>query len=237
MLFDFLDRLPIGYIAAYAILAFSSVVYTFFWIWGMVHAASTPKARTDQRIYWSLAMFINPSSAIWYWYVWKRWAFWVLFTPFLGVFISLPFVVRTLLTHGAKTLIANALYALGPTWLVVLLATLLIYPLILKLAAIFHLGHNADLNAMDRNDWVISLSLPIYGLGAGMAYCAKYRRPWAIATLVWWIAMAAITGSVGSNIGKALVPAGVEKREQQQNLTIGLNATSIPSTSSGNIRS
>lgn len=130
--------------------------------------------------------------------------------------MSLPFVVRSLLTHGEETLLTNALFALGPTWLVILLATLMIFPLFVRLAAIFHLGHNAELNAMDRNDWVISLSLPIYGLGAGMAYCAKYRRPWAIACLVWCVAIAAIAGIVGSNITQALIPAGEVKREHQR---------------------
>ncbi len=218
-------HLPIWYILAYIILTVSVVVYTVFWVWGMIHAGSTPKAKLSQRIYWSLAIFFNPSATIWYWYVWKRWAFWVMFTPFLGVFLSLPLVVRSLLSHGEKTLLSNALYALGPTWLIILLATLMIFPLFVRLASIFHLGHNAELNAMDRNDWVISLSLPIYGLGAGIAYCAKYRRPWAIAGLIWCVAMAIIIRTVGMNITQALIPVGEEKREQQKSSSVGAAPT------------
>lgn len=193
---------------------FSAAAYAVFWIWAIVHAARTPKAGVDQRVYWAGAMFVNPSSAIWYWYVWKRWAFWTLFTPLLGFSVSLPFVVRSLLSKADETNLTNALFALGSSRLVVVIAALMIFPLLLRLAALLHLGRNTDLSAMNRNDWVVSLALPVFGFGAGVAYCARYRRTWAIASLIWWVAIAVSFRAVTTNVAQALIPAGEERREQ-----------------------
>lgn len=211
---DFIHSIPYKTVSAYIVLSVSSLAYAVFWIWGMIHAASTPKTPLRQRLYWSLSLLINPSAATWYWFVWKRWAFWVLITPLVLAFLSLPIAVRTLFTQAEETFLTNLLFALGPTWLIILLAALLFFPVVVRLVALFHLGKNFELTAIDRNDWVISLALPVIGLGAGMAYCAKYRRSWAIACLGWWVVMAIILRTVGSNVLQALAPIGEEKREQ-----------------------
>lgn len=211
---DFIHSIPYKTVSAYIVLSVSSLAYAVFWIWGMIHAASTPKTPLRQRLYWSLSLLINPSAATWYWFVWKRWAFWVLITPLILAFLSLPIAVRTLFTQAEETFLTNLLFALGPTWLIILLAALLFFPVVVRLVALFHLGKNFELTAIDRNDWVISLALPVIGLGAGMAYCAKYRRGWAIACLGWWVVMAIILRTVGSNVLQALAPIGEEKREQ-----------------------
>jgi len=213
-MFSFIHAIPYKTVTAYVILSVSSLAYAVFWVWGIIHAASTPKTPLRQRMYWSLSLLINPTAAAWYWFVWKRWAFWVLITPLVLAFLLLPIAVRTLFTKAEETFLTNLLFALGPIWLISLLAALLIFPLVLRLVALFHLGKNFELTAIDRNDWVISLSLPIFGLGAGMAYCAKYRRSWAIAGLIWCLAMAIILRAVGSNVLQALVPVGEEKREE-----------------------
>lgn len=199
---------------AYILFGCSALWYAGFWVWAMIHAWLTPKAVTTQKLFWSGSMFINPSTAVWYWYVWKRWAFWVLFTPIFGFFISLPFIVRSLLTTNNTTNLANALSALGSPWVVVFFSSLLIFPFILRLAALFHLGRNGHLSAMDRNDWVVSFAMPIVGFGAGIAYCARYQRTWALISLGWWICMFILARIMVPNIMNALVPAGEEKREQ-----------------------
>lgn len=201
-------------IAAFSLFVFSAIFYAGFWIWALIHAAQTPNAPKGQRLFWVGAVIVNPSAAIWYWYVWKRWAFWTLFTPILGFFLSIPFVVRSLLTKANETNLTNFLFALGTTRLVIIVSILIIFPLILKLAALLHLGKNNNLSAMDRNDWVVSLALPIFGLGAAVAYCAKYQRQWAIVSLFWWLAIAASARYMTANITQALIPAGEEKREQ-----------------------
>ena len=205
---------PPKYILAYSILAISLLVYAIFWIWGLIHAASTPKAKTSQRLFWTASMFFNPSTIIWYWYVWKRRVFWILFTPLLGFFLSLPFVVKSLLSNAAATKLTYLLFGLGTAQLLTFLAVLMIFPLLLRLAALLHLGKNADLSAMDRNDWVVALALPVFGFGAGLAYCAKYRRNWALASLVWWVLIAIGFKSLAFNLGSVLIPAGEEKRTE-----------------------
>lgn len=198
----------------HALLAVSAAGYAAFWIWGMVHASSTPKASPAQRVFWAGSMFVNPSMAVWYWYIWKRWAFWLLFTPIFGLSVSLPFVVRSLLSRADATKLTNALFALGTQRLVVLVAVLLVFPLILRLAALLHLGRNTELSAMQRNDWVVGLALPVFGYGAGLAYCARYRRVWALVSIVWWIAVAISLPLMFTNIARALIPAGEERREE-----------------------
>jgi len=197
------------------ILLFASLaVFALFWAWAIVHAWRTPKASISQKLIWAGAIFVNPTSAIWYWYVWKRWAFWTLFSPLFGFFVSLPFVVRSLLSRADATNLTDALFALGTNRLVTLCAALVIFPLILKLAALLHLGKNDELDAMQRNDWVISLALPIFGYGAGMAYCAKEKRPWALAGLVWFVVLTGTIWSLEPNVVQALIKAGEIRREQ-----------------------
>ncbi|MBI4138822.1 hypothetical protein HY479_01590 [Candidatus Uhrbacteria bacterium] len=197
---------------AHALFWPSIVLYAGFWGWGIVHAVETPRATPSQRALWGIALIVNPSTAIWYWYIWKRWAFWTLFTPVLLAFVSLPFVVRSLLSKADATAATNVLFALGSTRLVILIAALLIFPLLLRLAALLHLARNTDLSAMDRNDWIVSLALPVFGFGAGVAYCARYRRAWAIIGLFWGILIAVTLKTVTLNITQALIPEGDELR-------------------------
>lgn len=195
------------------LLSISILVYAGFWVWAMVHAILTPKARPNQRIFWAGAMFVNPSTAIWYWYIWKRWAFWTLFTPIFGAFISLPFIVRSLLSKAEATNVTNALFALGTRPVVIFVAALLVYPLILRLVALLHLGRNIHLSAMDRNDWVIAFAIPVFGFGASLAYCANHRRAWAIASLGWFALISIGSTLLIRNVIHEIIPAGEERRE------------------------
>jgi hypothetical protein len=201
-------------LAAQLLFGISLLAYAGFWLWAMVHATQTPRATNEQRMLWIVAMIANPLTAIWYWYVWKRWAFWTLFTPVLGFFLSLPFIVRSVLSHADATALTNALFALGSSRQVILVAVLMIFPLILTMAALFHLGKNTQLTAMDRNDWIVSLALPLFGFGAGIAYTARYERRWAVAGLIWMVILVASLKGVSQNISHALIPVGEEKREE-----------------------
>lgn len=198
----------IGHVIFYA----SLLTYGGFWIWAIVHALRTPRATSGQRALWCIAMIANPATAVWYWYIWKRWAFFALFTPILVAFLSFPIVVRSILTKADKTIISNILFGLGTPRLVILVAVLMIFPLLLKLAALLHIGKNTELTAMDRNDWVVSLALPVFGYGAGIAYCSRYRRRWAMIGLAWWVVILIALKSVTINVTSALVQEGDEKR-------------------------
>ncbi len=200
--------------AAESIFVVSVLAYAGFWIWAIIHALQTPKADRLQRSLWVAAMIANPTTAIWYWYVWKKRAFWALFTPVLGAFLSMPLVVRSVLSKSDETVIASILYGLGSAHLVILASVLMVFPLILRLAALFHLGKNTEISAMDRNDWIVSLALPVFGFGATIAYCARYRREWAMAGLCWWLFAAVTLKIVFVNISQALIPAGVERRHE-----------------------
>jgi hypothetical protein len=50
-----------------------------------------------------------------------------------------------------------------------------------------------------------------------MAYCAKYRREWAMTSLIWWALITASSYFLFSNITSALIPAGEERREIYMN--------------------
>ncbi|MEO5927312.1 MAG: hypothetical protein ABIO72_01285 [Patescibacteria group bacterium] len=201
-------------LAAQILFTISLLAYAGFWVWAMIHATQTPRATSEQRTLWIIAMIVNPLTAIWYWCVWKRWAFWTLFTPVLGFFISLPFIVRSVLSHADATALTNSLFALGSSRQVIFAAALMVFPLILTLAALFHLGKNTELTAMDRNDWIVSLALPLFGFGAGIAYTARYERRWAIAGLLWGVILIAALKGISQNVSHALIPAGEEKREE-----------------------
>jgi len=196
------------------LLGISLLAYAGFWAWAIVHAVQTPRATNGQRALWGIAMVANPITAIWYWYVWKRWAFWTLFTPIIGCFLSLPFVVRSVVSKADATTLTNALFALGSSRQVILVAALLIFPVVIGLVALLHLGKNTELTAMDRNDWIVSLALPVFGFGSALAYCTKYRRGWAVAGLVWWVVIGFALKTVTFNISHALIPAGEEKRAE-----------------------
>lgn len=216
---EFMPRLTFAYI----LLACSIGIYGGFWIWALVHAARTPRASLSQRILWVGSLVVNPSTAIWYWYVWKRWAFWLLFTPVLGLFVSFPYIVRSLLTKADATRMTDILFALGSSGILVFIATLMVFPLILRLIALLHLGRNTDTDAMERNDWVMAISLPVFGFGAGFAYCAKYKRPWAFACLAWWIAITLSSQYIWKNVSPVLQPAGEERRAEFKSKIQNLN--------------
>ncbi len=200
---------------AYVLFSGSVAIYGVFWIWAMIHAGSTPHAPAGQRALWVGSMLVNPSAAVWYWYIWKRWAFWLLFTPILGLFVSLPFIVRSLLTKAEATQFTDILFSLSSSsGVLVLIACLIAFQLLLRLAALLHLGRNAELDALDRNDWVVALALPVFGFGAGFSYCVKYRRRWAFASLVWWVAMAFSARYVWNNVNQTLQQGGEERREE-----------------------
>ncbi|MBU1034474.1 MAG: hypothetical protein ABH861_02760 [Patescibacteria group bacterium] len=199
-------------ITAYALFIFSLFVYAVFWVWAVIHATQTPRASKAQRTLWGVAMVANPTTAIWYWYIWKRKVFWALFTPMLLAFGSFPFVVRSVLSKADATAITNILFALGSTRLVILTATLMLFPLLLRLVALLHLGKNTELSAMDRNDWIVSLALPVFGFGAGIAYCTRFKRNWALVGLLWSVVIALSLKTVTLNISQALIPEGDELR-------------------------
>ena len=201
-------------IIAYLLFGGSLATYGVFWIWAMLHAGSTPKSSARQRVLWVGSMFVNPSAAVWYWYVWKRWAFWLLFTPLFGFFVSLPWVVRSVLSKAEATSLTDILFSIGTPRFVIFLTALTFFPLLLRLAALLHIGRNTNLSAMDRNDWVMGIALPVFGFGAGFAYCATYLRHWAIASLAWWVTIALSLSFVWQNVSQTLQTKGEERREE-----------------------
>lgn len=200
------------FLIAYILFGISLAAFAFFWVWALVHAARTPRASWGQRLLWGALLFINPPAIIWYWCIWKRWAFWSLFTPLLGVFVALPFVTRSMMTHADATILTNALFAFGSNRLVLVFAILLIYPTVMRLAAVLHLAKNAEIPALEKNDWVMTLALPIIGFGTGLTYTAKHMKPWALISLGWLVAISLAGRSMATNIAPILLPAGDEKR-------------------------
>lgn len=192
----------------------SIFIYGVFWIWAMLHAGTTPHSKRSQRILWVGSMLINPSTAVWYWYIWKRWAFWLLFTPILSFFIALPWVVRSVLSKAEATALTDILFSIGTPRFVIFLAIITFFPLILRLASLLHLGRNKALNAMDRNDWVVAIALPLFGFGAAFAYSTKHQRRWAIASMAYWVALSVSAGYVWPNVSLALQSRGEQRREE-----------------------
>ena len=196
----------------------SVVVYALFWLWAIWHSWETPKAKREQRLTWVLALLVNPITATWYWYIWKRWAFIALFTPLLTAALSLPFVVRSLLTSTQERAATDILFSLGSARLVLLLSVLIIFPLVFRLGALMHLGKNADLNAMERNDWIVTIAVPVFGFGAALYYCVRYQRAWAFAGLAWGLVFSIALKEVTLNISQLLIHAGAERRMDFLNL-------------------
>lgn len=140
-------------------------------------------------------MVLNPLTPVWYWYIWKRWAFWLLFTPLLASFMTAPFIVKRLLAKSDAQAIENLVHTFSQpgSWVFLIAISLfVVFPLILRLVALLHLGKNKSMSALDRNDWIVALALPIFGFGAGIAYCAQHRRNWALGSLCWWVILAGI---------------------------------------------
>ncbi|MCR4279110.1 MAG: hypothetical protein NUV81_04415 [bacterium] len=191
----------------------SLAFYVIFWCWAVIHAYQTPGADPMQKRLWCVALVVNPLTAVWYWYIWKKWAFIALFTPLLIAFISFPFAVRMALSHAEATAVTNLLFSFGSGRLVILTAILMVFPLLLRLVAILDLGKNTKLTAMDRNDWIVAIALPIFGFGAAIAYCARARRGWALVGLIWWIVIVLALLELVENVSPALIEAGNQLRE------------------------
>ncbi|MFA6446916.1 MAG: hypothetical protein WCW31_01520 [Patescibacteria group bacterium] len=198
----------------YGLLGVSVAIFIGFWIWALVHAARTPRATWTQKLLWSLCLFINPMATVWYWCVWKRWAFWFMFTPMLGIFVALPLVVRSLMTSAEATNVNDYLFAFGSNTLVIFFAILLIFPIVLRLIVTLNLTVNGEVTALDRNDWVLSIAFPIIGYGAALVYAIKHLKAWAFASIAWVIVIAAVGQAMVANVSPLLIPAGQEKREE-----------------------
>lgn len=205
--------LPVKEMVLYAALGVSALIYLCFWLWAMWHAGSTPHSTLWQRVFWVGAILVNPITAVWYWYIWKRWAFWLLFTPLLVAFVLLPVVVHSALNSNDQTALTDLLFALGNPLFVITASALAIFPLLIRLAALLHLGKNAELTGLDRNDWIMGLALPLFGYAAGVVYCAKYLRGWAIASLLWWILMSVSIRPLVTSVVQATLTAGELRRE------------------------
>jgi hypothetical protein len=177
------------------IFVLSALCFAVFWGWATWHAATTPNSSSSQKVFWAGSMLLNPLTAVWYWYIWKRWAFWLLFTPLLTTFATSPFIGKRLLAKSnAGSIEALFAFLTKPgAWLYLVgISIFVVFPLILRLVALVHLGKNKQVSALDRNDWIVALALPLFGFGAGIAYCAQHRRNWAIASLVWWMIFASL---------------------------------------------
>ena len=171
------------------------ILLAVLWGWSIFHAYTTPKVPHARRGLWTLALIINPLAAMWYWYVWRRWAFWSLFVPAIVFATLLPYalesVVKTFAIREIGERFVNIATALLTNIIDVIplpiLVPLVVFPFIIRLAALVHLGGNTDLEAADRNDHAIAFALPLVGLGAAMLYCFKWRRGWALAGLAWFL--------------------------------------------------
>lgn len=200
-----------------AICAFS---FGVFWIWAIVHALQTPSIPWIRRLFWALTFLLNPLGIVWYWCVWKRWAFWALLTPLAGIVFALPFGISSVMTKADETAVTNALFALGNNRLVIFFAALLVFPIILRLITILHLSRNPNLQAPERNDWAVSIALPCIGIGAAFAYVSRNLIHWAFLTLVWLFLFVPLFWHVLVNITALLIPAGDAVREAYLQQTI-----------------
>jgi hypothetical protein len=182
------------------VLILYSVLFAFLWGWGIVHAFLTPHVAGSRRGLWMLAMILNPISAMWYWYVWKRWAFWILFAPAILFVLFLPLTLRDVILTFAVRDLADKFVNLASAFLTHVVYALplglfipvCLFPFALRFAALAHLGANSELEAADRNDQSITFALPVFGFGAAMAYCFTWRRVWAVCGLVWIVVMTGI---------------------------------------------
>lgn len=178
----------------------SSLCFSVFWGWATWHAATTPHASFQQKFFWSGSMLLNPLTAVWYWYIWKRWAFWLLFTPLVFTLATAPFIAKRLIAKSSSDIFEHLFLRLTEpgAWIILITASIfIVFPLLLRFIALAHLSKNKNISALDRNDWIVALALPIFGFGAGVAYCAQHRRKWAIGSLIWWVVLALIGYQTG----------------------------------------
>ena len=178
------------------------------WVWALFHAATTPRVPFSRRGLWAFALLINPFACMWYWYVWRRWAFWSLFIPSILFAAFLPMTLGRVLqalsvrdvaerfVHFMMPIMTNFIQAIPLPVAIPLFA----FPYVLRLVALGHLGGNTSLDAADRNDQAVSFALPIFGYGVALAYCLKWRRAWATAGLVWCLLASAGTLTVLSRV-------------------------------------
>ncbi|MFZ6015054.1 MAG: hypothetical protein ACOYUZ_01730 [Patescibacteria group bacterium] len=219
-------------LAAFILLGISILGFIFFWIWAIIHAYRTPRAPFGQKLFWALAILINPTATVWYWCVWQRWAFWTLFTPLIGMFLAMPFVVRSLMSKADATLLTNTLFALGSNALVIFFAILMIFPIILRLMAILHLTKSTETPAMEKNDWVVTLAFPSIGYGVALFYTVRHLRNWAFAGIAWVVILMAVGKVMLMNIAPILIPAGEEKREEYKAIKNSTTTEAIESLES-----
>lgn len=191
-----------------AVLLYSALLGAL-WVWAISHAYGTPKEDVSRRGLWVLALLVNPFATMWYWYIWRRWAFWALFAPTLAFLLSIRPTLESIIYAFAVRDLADRFVLLGTLFLerildvipLPILLPLVVFPFLHRLAALAHLGGNSELKAPDRNDMAISFALPLVGFGAAMAYCFKWRRGWALAGLVWFVLFAGVIGAFVGKIG------------------------------------
>lgn len=181
-----------------------TALLALLWGWAIYHAFTTPRTPFSRRGLWSATLLINPLASMWYWYVWKRWAFWSLFIPTLVFSAFLPQALQEVLqTLSARDLadrfvsvmnviLTNAIDVI-PLFIAI---PLFAFPFIMRLAALAHLGGNHKLEAGDRNDQSITFSIPFFGYGAALSYCFQWRRGWALAGLIWFVFASSVTWSL-----------------------------------------
>jgi hypothetical protein len=176
-------------------LAVYASLLAFLWGWAIIHAITTPKVDFSRRGLWVGALAVNPLATMWYWYIWKRWAFWALFFPAVAFTAFLPFALEQTLRVLSMRDVADRFVAVMGVILthvidplpIAFVIPLFTFPFIFRLAALTHLGGNKELESADRNDQAVSFALPFFGFGASMTYCLKWRRGWAITGLVWFV--------------------------------------------------
>jgi len=180
-----------------------SVLFSVLWGWSIIHAFLTPKEPWTRRGLWMTALVVNPMAATWYWYIWKRWAFWTLFLPALVFMLFLPATLDAALHTLEIRSLANRFVEIGTLFSqnvvdaipLYALLPIVAFPIILRLAALMHLGRNTTLSAADRNDYAITFALPFVGLGGAIAYCLKWQRVWAALGLAWFLIVTATAWS------------------------------------------
>jgi hypothetical protein len=172
----------------------------FLWGWSIIHAITTPKVDFSRRGLWVGSLAVNPLAAMWYWYIWKRWAFWALFLPAIVFTAFLPVALEQTLRILSMRDVADRFVAVMEMILTYVIddiplavaVPLFTFPFIFRLAALTHLGGNSELEAADRNDHAVTFALPFFGFGASMTYCLKWRKGWAVAGLIWFVSIASV---------------------------------------------
>lgn len=79
---------------------------------------------------------------------------------------------------------------------------------------VLHLTKNTDVTAMDRNDWVLTMAMPVMGFGSALSYTSKFMKSWALSSLLWLMITLFTSQAMIMNIAPAIIPAGDEKREE-----------------------